>query len=305
MRALVTGGAGFIGSHLADSLLAQGADVVILDDLSNGKADNVPAAARLLTGSVLEDTDLHDAMQTCETVFHLAADVSVVGSVTNPISNFECNANGTLRVLEAAKRHGVSCFIYSSSSAVYGDTANQPASETAMTKPCSVYGAAKASGEQLVAAYARSYGMKCVSLRYFNVFGPRQRADSAYAAVIPTFIARLFAGEPLTVYGDGAQTRDFTYVSNIVEANIAAMDYKGINGDTINIATGNSISIIDLIEEISRQTGIEPKVVYAPRRSGEILHSSADVSLSRSTLRYTPSVDWKEGLKKTIQVLHP
>ena len=301
-RALVTGGAGFIGSHLVDALLDRGWKVSILDDLSTGRYANLPksAAIRFFEGSVLNPAKVSEAMSGVDTVFHLAASVSVPFSVDHPEPSFRTNANGTLNVLEAARLAGVRRFVYSASSARYGDRPDSPKSEHIAPQALSVYAAGKLAGEELVEAYSHSYDMEAISLVYFNVFGPRQRPDSPYAAVIPIFASRMLAGQPITIHGDGEQTRDFTYVSNVVEANLLAADAAMLKGQAVNVAGGESISVNRLVAEMSNLLGKEAKVVHGPPRAGDVRYSSADISDAKRVLGYEPRITWQVGLKLTI-----
>jgi UDP-glucose 4-epimerase len=304
-RALVTGGAGFIGSHLVDALLSRGWKVTVLDDLSTGSVENLPAAAtlRFLEGSVLNPAKVSEAMAGVHTVFHLAASVSVPFSVEHPETSFRINADGTLISLEAARHAGVRRFIYSGSSARYGDGPELPKREGIAPQALSVYAAGKLAGEALVTAYAKSYALETVSLVYFNIFGPRQSPDSPYAAVIPIFLSKIMSNQPITVFGDGEQTRDFTYVANVVQANLLAADAEKLHGESVNVAGGESISLNRLISEISETVGVSPEVVYAPPRPGDVVHSSADISAAKRLLGYEPTVLWREGLRLTVDAL--
>lgn len=301
-RALVTGGAGFIGSHLVEGLLEREIQVTVLDNLSTGRLESVPqGSVRFIEGSILDEAVLADAMEGASAVFHLAASVSVPASVDDPIASLRTNAHGTALTLEAARRAGVRRFIYSSSSAVYGDSTETPKQEKHLPNPISPYAAGKLAGEEFVRAYSACFGMECVSLRYFNVFGPRQRADSPYAAVIPIFLSRIRAGKPLQVYGDGEQTRDFTFVSDVVRANLCALYAKHLSGRQYNIACGEQVSLNQLIKEMSRIVGRELPVEYLPPRQGDIKHSVADISLAAQELDYQPEVSWREGLRRMFE----
>jgi len=299
-RALVTGGAGFIGSHLCEALLERGIQVTVLDNLSTGKRENLPTSVRLVEGSVLDEGTLADAIEDCEVVFHLAAQVSVPESIERPVPSIATNATGTLLLLEHARRSGISRFIYSSSSAVYGDAEPSQKREDLLPLPVSPYGVGKLAGENFVAAYARCYGMQTASLRYFNVFGARQRHDSPYSAVIPIFLAHLRKGEPLTVYGDGTQTRDFVFVEDVVRANLLAMEADGLRGEAFNVASGRSLSLNELIETLAAITGKEPEVRYVPPRPGDIQHSAADIAKAARELGYEPRYTLENGLRKML-----
>ncbi|RMG23604.1 MAG: SDR family oxidoreductase [Armatimonadetes bacterium] len=300
-RALVTGGAGFIGSHLAEALLEREVEVTVLDNLSTGQRSNVPESARFIEASILDESSVEEALRDCEAVFHLAAQVSVPESMERPVQSITTNATGTLLLLERARRAGVKRFIYSSSSAVYGESPASPKREDLAPEPISPYGVGKLAGEEYVSAYARCYGMQTASLRYFNVFGPRQRHDSPYAAVIPIFLSQMREGKPLTVYGDGEQTRDFTFVADIVQANLKAMESERLDGKAFNIACGRSISLNDLIRTLAAVFGQEPEVRYLPPRPGDIKHSSADIRKAQERLGYSPQFTLEEGLRRTIE----
>lgn len=298
-RALVTGGAGFIGSHLVEGLLERGIRVTVLDNLSTGRLENLPkGSVRLIEGSILDEAVLHDAMEGANVVFHLAASVSVPASVDNPIESLRVNAQGTAMTLEAARKAGVQRFIYSSSSAVYGDSPAMPKREDHLPDPISPYAAGKLAGEQFVRAYAACFRMECVSLRYFNVFGPRQRADSPYAAVIPIFLARIRDGKPLQVFGDGEQTRDFTFVTDVVQANLCCLEAEHLNAGAYNIACGEQVSLNRLIAEMKRIVAQDVPVEYLPPRPGDVKHSVADISLAAKDLKYRTQVSWQEGLRR-------
>jgi nucleoside-diphosphate-sugar epimerase len=298
-HALVTGGAGFIGSHLVEGLLERGIRVTVLDNLSTGRLENLPkGSVRLIEGSILDEAVLEDAMEGVSVVFHLAASVSVPASVETPLESLRVNAHGTAMTLEAARKAGVRRFIYSSSSAVYGDCPAMPKREDHLPDPISPYAAGKLAGEEFVRAYAACFGMECVSLRYFNVFGPRQRADSPYAAVIPIFLSRIRDGKPLQVFGDGEQTRDFTFVTDVVQANLRCLDAQRLNGAAYNIARGEQVSLNRLIEEMQHIIGRQVPVEHLPPRAGDIKHSVADISLAAQALNYQPQVPWQDGLRR-------
>lgn len=300
-RALVTGGAGFIGSHLVEALLERGIRVTVLDNLSTGRFENLPkASVRFIEGSILDQAVLEDAMEGASVVFHLAASVSVPASVEAPLESLRVNAHGTAMTLEAARKAGVRRFIYSSSSAVYGDSPAIPKREQDLPDPVSPYAAGKLAGEEFVRSYAACFGMECVSLRYFNVFGPRQRADSPYAAVIPIFLARIREGKPLQVFGDGEQTRDFTFVTDVVQANLCCLDVDRLSGGAYNIACGEEVSLNRLIAEMKRIVGQDVPVEYHPPRHGDVKRSVADISLAAQELKYRPQVSWQEGLRRIL-----
>lgn len=306
----VTGGAGFIGGHLVDALVSIGARVTVIDDLSNATAEHLaelidldPEQVRFVHGSILDDHALASALdQQTSVVFHLAAIGSVPRSMEEPARTWQVNATGTLRVLERARQVGAQRVIFSASSSAYGDSEELPKTESMPASPTSPYGASKAAAEAIVSAWARSYGLGTVNLRYFNVFGPRQPADTAYAGVVAAFAKSLLAGQPPVIFGDGEQTRDFTYVSNAVLANLlAATTGNELSGQTVNIGTGQRITINQLARDMAEAVGsphIAPE--YRPARSGDILHSQADVTRARALIDYHPVHDLKAGLSETI-----
>lgn len=305
LRACVTGGAGFIGSYLARTLVELGAEVSIIDDLSGGSLDNldeIADRARFVRGSILDADELAEAVEGAELIFHQAALTSVPASLEQPEPFHEVNATGTLRVLEAARNVGnAPRLINASSSSVYGDWAELPLKETFAPQPMSPYAASKCAGELLVRAYASCYDLPGISLRYFNVFGPRQRSDSPYAAVIPRFAEAMLRGEPPTVFGNGRQTRDFTYVTNAVRANLlAGVTTRPLSGQAVNVACGRSCSLLELLEKMSGILGVEPSYTLAPPRVGDILHSRADITAAAELLGYEPTVDLEEGLRLTL-----
>lgn len=300
MKYLVTGGAGFIGSHISRALLALGHKVAIIDDLSNSKKENVPAGAEFFEGSITDNNLLAQAMQNCDGVFHLAALVSVPKSMENPLATLEVNALGTLRILEAMRMAGVKKIVYSGTSAIYGDAGKEKNTEEFAPKPMSPYAYSKLESEYLIKTYSHLYGIESVILRYFNVFGPGQDPSSPYSAVVALFTDKVRNGEKIFVYGDGSQTRDFIFVDDVVEANLQAMNSK-IYGEVFNIGRGESISILDLIAVLGKifNRKIEPE--FLPPRTGDILHSCADISKARRLLAFNPTVNLEEGLRKCLQ----
>lgn len=308
-RVTVTGGAGFIGGHLADALLDLGAAVTILDDLSNSTAAHVgalaeahPDATRFLQGSVLDDTAVAEACEDAETVFHLAAVCSVPQSIADPERSWAVNATGTLRVLQAAHAAGARRVVLAASSSAYGDTPGMPKRESDLPSPLSPYAASKLSAEHLLRCHSESFGLSTVSLRYFNVFGPRQPGDSPYSGVIAAFAHRLGEGLPPVIYGDGSQTRDFTFVDNVVLANLLAGAAEGpLTGEVINIGVGERTSVVDLAEQMAAGFGhadLSPE--FRPSRTGDVAHSLADVTRARELLAYEPVVGFAEGLARTV-----
>ncbi len=300
-RALVTGGAGFIGSHIAQGLLDCGAQVTVLDDLSSGHAHNVPADAAFIEGSILEERSLDRAIEGCTLVYHQAAMVSVPQSVEQPEQCLMVNVLGTQRVLEAARRVGATRVMLAASAAAYGDTPQLPSSETDPTAPCSPYAMSKLAGEQLLRVWNRTHGLETLSLRYFNIFGPRQDPRSPYAAVISAFADRLAAGKSPMIFGDGSQTRDFTHISNVVLANLlAGAAERSWAGEVVNIGTGRSISLLELARTMSTVVGFSGEPVHEPARAGDVAHSRADIAVVRELLGYEPMTDLEEGLRDTL-----
>jgi nucleoside-diphosphate-sugar epimerase len=303
-RVLVTGGAGFIGSHLVEALLQLGASVIVLDDLSGGSRENLAefTAAEFVEGSILDRDLLGRTMRDCTYVLHQAALGSVPRSVEQPALYHDVNATGTFNVLEAARQAGVRRVTFAASSSAYGDSEVLPKVETMPPLPRSPYAATKAAGEATVRAYTCSYGLDAVSLRYFNIFGPRQNANSAYAAVIAAFAKAVLAGEPPVIYGDGEQSRDFTFVHNAVHANLlAARSDRPLAGEVINIACGQRITVNQLAEMVTailEQKDLKP--VHKPERAGDVKHSLADLTRARQLIGYRPIVDFQPGLEQTL-----
>ena len=304
-KVLVTGGAGFIGSHLAEALFRLGAGVVVLDDLTGGNVANLQhlPGVHFVRGSILDSTLLARCMQGCETVFHQAALGSVPASINTPRRYQEVNAAGTLNVLEAARLVGAKRVLLAASSSAYGDSEVLPKVETMPVRAKSPYAATKAAGEALLQAWADSYGLDTASLRYFNIFGPRQNANSAYAAVIAAFAKALLAGNNPTVYGDGEQSRDFTYVDNAVHANLlAARTDRRLAGAVLNVACGRRVTVRELATEMARQLDRPDLVpVHAAERAGDVKHSLADLTAARAAIGYEPIVDFEPGLRATVQ----
>lgn len=303
-RSLVTGGAGFIGSHLVEALVERGGEVVVLDDLSTGKRANLAAVSGRIEfhdGSVSDPAAAARACAGVDVVYHQAALASVPRSVEAPLESHAACATGTLVMLDAARRAGARRFVYAASSSCYGDQPTASKRESDLPGPLSPYAAAKLAGEMYCLAFHRSYGLETVALRYFNVFGPRQDPQGAYAAVIPRFIAALLAGEPLTLYGDGGQSRDFTYVENVVRGNLLAAESPRAAGRVLNMANGRSYSLLDLIAALERLTGRSAVVRREPPRVGDVRDSLADITLARELLGYEPSVDFAEGLRRSLE----
>jgi nucleoside-diphosphate-sugar epimerase len=318
-RVCLTGGAGFIGGHLLDALLSLGTQVVVLDDLSNASAAHVaemveltPDRCRFVHGSILDDEALAEATTGAfsawnrpggaDVVFHLAALGSVPRSIEEPQRTWAVNATGTVRVLEQARAAGARRIVFAASSSAYGDSERLPKDEMMLAQALSPYAASKLAGESLMHAWARSYGASTVSLRYFNVFGPRQPADSAYAAVVAALAARLLRGEPPLIYGDGRQTRDFTYIANVVLASLqAGASRRPMAGEVINVGTGRQTSVRQLADTMAAIIGsgaVEPE--FRPERIGDVRHSLADISRARELLGYDPFATLEQGLEETI-----
>lgn len=312
-RVCVTGGAGFIGGHVVDALFGLGATVSVIDDLSTSTAAHIaelidldPERVRFVHGSILDDNALSDAMEGAGLVFHLAALSSVPRSVAEPERSFQVNSLGTVRVAQEAQRVGAARIIYSASSSAYGDApgpdAAEPKKETQIPAPISPYAASKLNGEHVMLAWARTYGVSTVSLRYFNIFGPRQPADSPYSGVIAVFAKRLLAGEEPVIYGDGRQSRDFTYVTNAVLANLlAAASTRQLSGEVINIGSGRAVTLLELFSLIAAGCGAPHAAPrHEPARPGDVRHSLADVSAAAELIGYRPVVPLEEGLEATL-----
>jgi UDP-glucose 4-epimerase len=300
---LVTGGAGFIGSHLVEALVARGDTVQVLDNFSTGYRENLAAVAdrvEVIEGDVVDLEVVRRAVRGVEVVFHQAALVSVPRSVADPLATHHACATGTLHVLMAAREAGVRRVVYAASSSAYGNSPRLPKSETDATAPLSPYAVAKLAGEQYCAAFHQVYGLETVRLRYFNVFGPRQRPGSPYSAVIPLFIDAMQAGRRPTIHGDGRQSRDFTYVDNVVRANLLAAEAAGVGGRVYNTACGQAASLLDLVEAINELLGTRIAPVHDAPRPGDVKDSLADLSRARADLGYEPVVDWREGLRRCV-----
>jgi UDP-glucose 4-epimerase len=300
---VVTGGAGFIGSHLVEALRAAGRRVRVVDDLSTGRRERVPAGAEFLAADVNDAADA--AVRGAEVVYHLAALPSVPRSVERPLESHRATAQGTMAILEAAARAGVRRVVFASSSSVYGDTATLPKREDMPARPLSPYAAAKLAGEMYARAFAAQGRVEAVCLRFFNVYGPRQDPDSPYAAVIPVFLRRAREGRPFPIYGDGLQTRDFTFVGDVVEGILAAGRAPGVSGRVYNIAAGRPVSVRDLARVLAGILGVPDAVEARPPRPGDIRDSWADVSAARRDLGFAARVPLEEGLRRTAQALEP
>jgi nucleoside-diphosphate-sugar epimerase len=304
---LVTGGAGFIGSHLVHALATRGEIVRVIDDFSSGKRTNLIAAPgsesgpfEMIEGSILDQAALDRAVAGVHTIFHQAAMPSVPRSLSAPLPSHETNATGTLRVLEAARRHGVKRVIYAGSSSAYGETPTLPKVETMATAPLSPYAVSKLCGEHYCQVYDRALGVETVVLRYFNVFGPRQDPESQYAAVIPRFVTAALEGRSPIVFGDGSQSRDFCHIDNVVAANLLASEVEGAHGQVFNIACGQATDLNRVIALVGRALGRPVEARHETARGGDIKHSLADISRAGSVLGYRILVPFEEGLLRTI-----
>ncbi|MFH1414733.1 MAG: SDR family oxidoreductase [Elusimicrobiota bacterium] len=303
-RYLVTGGAGFIGSNIVDELLKQGKEVVVVDNFITGFRENlehVKGDIELVEGDIRDPGLMQDICKRCDYVLHQAALRSVPRSVDDPASTNDVNITGTLNLLIAARDNGVKRVVYASSSSAYGDTPALPKVETQRPLPISPYAVSKLTGEHYCRAFSRTFGLETVSLRYFNVFGPRQSPESKYAAVIPIFIKQATQDKPLTIHGDGEQSRDFTYVKNVANANILAAKAENVSGQLFNIACNNRYSVLDVANEILKNLGKEVPFEHQPSRAGDVRHTQADISKAQGLLGYKVEVDFKEGMKKTVE----
>jgi len=303
---LVTGGAGFIGSNLTEALLTQGHVVRVVDDFSTGKRENLDFGNRFSSLEVIEG-DIRNfdvarrVTRDIDYVFHQAALPSVQRSVEDPVGSNAVNVGGTLNMLVAAREGGAKRFIYASSSSIYGDTPTLPKSEEMPANPLSPYALQKYTGEQYCKLFSQLFGLETVSLRYFNVFGPKQDPASIYSAVIPRFIEAFLDKRPPTVYGDGEQSRDFTYIENVVQANLLAMSAKGLHGEVVNIGYGKRTSLNQLVQILREILGSTLLPIYEEARPGDVKHSLADIGRGKKILRYDPRDDLERGLRQTVE----
>ena len=302
MKYLVTGGAGFIGSHIARHLAMQGEDVTVLDNFSTGKHANInDLPVTLIEGDIVDASCVREAVKDVDIVFHQAALCSVERSMKDPTSTHLVNATGTLNVLEACRQEGVRRVMFASSSSVYGNTQILPKDEKMIPSPISPYAISKLIGELYCKAYWEQFGLETVALRYFNVFGPRQDVGSDYAAVIPKFADALLSGKMPTIYGDGEQTRDFTYVENVVQANIAASQARFAAGSVINVACGERCGLLKLLLLIENILDMDVPPVFMEPRQGDVKHSLASIDVAEKLLGYRPQVGLEDGLRSTIE----
>lgn len=304
MLYLVTGGAGFIGSHIVEELVRRGERVRVLDNLSTGRRENIAPfleQIELIVGDLCDMETVRQAVEGVTYVLHQGALPSVPRSVANPIASNMANVTGTLNLLVAARDAGVQRVVYASSSSVYGDTPELPKVETIKPAPKSPYAVSKLAAEHYCRVFTQVYGLETVSLRYFNVFGPRQDPRSQYAAVIPIFITALLEGRAPVIHGDGRQSRDFTYVANNVAANLLACTAPGAAGQVFNIACGKRYNLLQLLELLREYTGVDIPPVHDAPRPGDVRHSQADISRAEEVLGYRPVVSFEEGLRRTVE----
>jgi len=300
---VVTGGAGFIGSHIVEALLKNSHRVRVVDDFSTGKASNVEpfrSDIELFTLDISDGAGLENALRGADYVIHQAAIPSVPKSMLDPVASHQANVNGTLNVLVAARDAGVKRLVYASSSSLYGDSAILPKSEDMTPNPLSPYGAQKLFAEIYCQVFWKAYQFETVALRYFNVFGPRQDASSQYSGVLAKFIPAVLKNQRPTIYGDGEQSRDFTFVANVVGANLLACTAPGIAGEAFNIACGDRITVNSMLSQVNSITRNNVQPIYEPIRSGDILHSQADVAKARTLMGYQARTSFEEGLRQTI-----
>jgi nucleoside-diphosphate-sugar epimerase len=302
-RYLVTGGAGFIGSNIAEALVGRGERVRVLDNFVTGRRENLEAigGVELVEGDLRDPTTVARAVAGVEGVFHEAALRSVPRSVDDPTSSNDVNVNGTLVLLMACRAAKVRRVVYASSSSCYGDDPALPKVETLPTNPISPYAVSKLAAEHYCRTFARLYGLETASLRYFNVFGPRQNPESIYSAVIPRFLEQALKGEPLEVHGDGLQSRDFTYIDNVVQGNLLAMDAPGVSGEVFNVACHTRHTLLDIAEAIGRFLGRPLERRHVASRAGDVRHTLADISKAERLLGYRPTVDFAEGMRRTCE----
>jgi len=304
MRYVVTGGAGFIGSNTVDELVRRGDSVVVLDDLSSGKEENlteIRSKISFIKGSITDLETVRKAMHEADYVLHLAARASVPRSVKDPLETNKINVEGTLNVLVAARDAKVKRVVFAASSSAYGETPTLPKVESMRPEPISPYGVSKYVGELYAQTFGRVYGLENVCLRYFNIFGPRQDPTSLYSGVLAKFCSAFLEGTPPVVFGDGEQSRDFTYVDNAVTANLLACETPNVSGKVFNIGTGGRVTLNETIAHLAKLTGAKLETKYEPAREGDIRDSQADITQARELLKYEPAVPFEEGLSRTLE----
>jgi UDP-glucose 4-epimerase len=301
---LVTGGAGFIGSHIAEALVERGDKVRVLDNLCTGHRSNLKHLAdgvEFIAADIVDPQAVARAVRGVDCIFHEAALASVPRSVEHPLDTNAACVTGTVNLLDQARRAGVRRLVYAASSSAYGDQPTSSKRESDLPAPISPYGAAKLAAEFYCQSFTATYGFETVAIRYFNVFGPRQDPNSQYSAVIPLFITALLAGRQPTIFGDGGQSRDFTYVANVVHGNLLAADAPGVAGRTFNVANGRSTSLLDLISTLNALLGTQVAPIHAPARLGDVRESLADITQARGALGYEPQIGFEEGLRRSIE----
>lgn len=304
MKYLVTGGAGFIGSNIAHELVRRGEQVRIIDNFSTGFRSNltdIQNSIELIDGDIRDFWTVREAVEGVDYILHQAALPSVPRSISNPLTSNSVNVDGTLNLLEAARQANIKRIVMASSSSVYGDTPVLPKHEEMKRNPLSPYAVTKMTNEEYARVYYELYGLETVCMRYFNIFGPRQDPNSQYSAVIPKFITALQTGKPPVVYGDGEQSRDFTYIANTINANLLATTAEAAPGNVYNVACGGQFTLNTLLDNLREILGVDTEAKYDPARKGDILHSFADISKAQKDLNYKPEVSFKEGLKKTVE----
>lgn len=300
---LVTGGAGFIGSHIATALVERGDQVRVLDNLSTGHLDNLAHLAdrvEFIEGDLVDGEKIARAVQGVDCIFHQAALASVPRSVEAPLDTNAACVTGTLTLLDAARRAGVRRLVYAASSSLYGDKPTSSKRETDLPDPISPYGAAKLAAEYYCHAFTATYGFETVALRYFNVFGPRQDPGSPYSAVIPLFITAILENRQPVIFGNGLQSRDFTYIANVVHGNLLAADAGGVAGRSFNVAAGRSVTLLEMLAMLNKYLGTDVEPEFADPRPGDILESLADISAARAAMNYEPQIGFEEGISRSI-----
>ncbi|MCQ9207550.1 MAG: NAD-dependent epimerase/dehydratase family protein [Omnitrophica bacterium] len=301
---LVTGGAGFIGSNIVETLVRMGEGVVVLDNLSEGKLENLSSVMEKITfmkGDIRSEKDLDRALRGVHFVLHQAALRSVPKSMEMPLEYNDVNVNGTLKLLVKAKEHRIKRLVYASSSSVYGETRKFPEKEKDLPNPISPYAATKLIGEYYCRLFSRSFGLETVSLRYFNVFGPKQSLDNQYAVVIPKFITCILDNKNPPIHSDGLQKRDFTFIDNVVQANVAAATARGVSGEVINVACGRANTLLDIVKEVNSILGKNIKPVHEPERAGDVKKTLADVTKLKKKLGLSKFIQFEDGLKRTVR----